>query len=90
MRRLKSPDGTARKVALALIPCYGRASKPEMADMFWLFLIICFVSIPLSAEMARERGRSPRVWFWIAFLVGPLAPVALLLLGDATRSISAH
>ena len=90
MRWLKSPDGTARKVALALIPCYGGASKPEMADMFWLFLIICLVSIPLSAEMARERGRSPRVWFWIAFLVGPLAPVALLLLGDARRSVSAH
>jgi hypothetical protein len=55
--------------------------------MYWLFLIVCIVSIPLSAEMARERDRSPRVWFWIAFLVGP---VALLLLGDARRSISAH
>jgi hypothetical protein len=90
LRGLKSPDRGAREVALALITCYRRASKPEMADMFWLFLVICLVSIPLSAEMARERGRSPRVWFWIAFLVGPLAPVALLLLGDSRRSVSAH
>jgi len=87
---LKSPDRRAREVASVPIPCYRRASKLEIADMFWLFLIICFVSIPLAAEMARERGRSPRVWFWIAFLVGPLAPVALLLLGDSRRSVSAH
>ena len=58
--------------------------------MSWLFLAICIVSIPLAAEMARERGRSPRIWFWIAFLLGPLAPVALFLLGDVRRSISAN
>jgi hypothetical protein len=40
--------------------------------------------------MARERGRSRRAWFWVAFLVGPLAPVALLLFGDAKRSIPAN
>ncbi len=81
---------SVRQIALARIPCYSALGKLEMADMFWLFLIVCFVSIPLAAEMARERGRSPKVWFWIAFLVGPLAPVALLLLGDSRRSVSAH
>jgi len=60
-----------------------------MADMMWVFLAICFLSIPLATEMARERGRSRRVWFWASFLVGPLAPIALLLLGDARRSIPA-
>jgi hypothetical protein len=58
--------------------------------MSWLFLILCFASIPLSTEMARERDRSPKVWFWTAFLVGPLAPLALLLLGQAKRSVPAH
>ena len=58
--------------------------------MSWLFLIICLGSIPLSAEMARERDRSRRLWFWIAFLVGPLAPLALLLLGQAKRAAAAH
>jgi hypothetical protein len=56
----------------------------------WLFLIISLASIPLSAEMARERDRSKRVWFWIAFLVGPLAPLALLLLGQNRRTVSSH
>jgi hypothetical protein len=61
-----------------------------MADMSWLFLVVCFASIPLAAEMARERGRSRKLWFWGAFVVGPLAPLALLLLGDARRSISTN
>ena len=58
--------------------------------MMWVFLVICFLSIPLASEMARERGRSRKLWFWVAFVVGPLAPIALLLLGDARRSVSAH
>jgi hypothetical protein len=58
--------------------------------MWWLILIVSLASIPLSAEMARERERSPRVWFWIAFLVGPLAPLVLLLLGQAKRSVPAN
>jgi hypothetical protein len=31
--------------------------------------------------MARLRARSSRVWFWIAFLIGPLAPLLLFILG---------
>jgi hypothetical protein len=57
--------------------------------MNWLFLAICIISIPLSAAMAHERGRSRKLWLWIAVFVGPLAPLALLLLGDVRRSISA-
>jgi len=52
--------------------------------MDWLSLIILIVSLaslPLAANMARARGRSPRLWFWIAFLVGPLAPLLLAMLG---------
>jgi len=55
----------------------------------WLVFIVSIASIPLATEMARERARSPRAWFWIAFLAGPLAPLALLLLGDAKRSAPA-
>ena len=58
--------------------------------MMWVFLAICFLSIPMASEMARERGRSRRLWLWIALLVGPLAPIALLLLGEARRPISAN
>jgi hypothetical protein len=58
--------------------------------MYWLVLILSLASIPLSGEMARERGRSPRVWFWIAAVIGPLAPFALFLLGQARRSAPAN
>jgi hypothetical protein len=58
--------------------------------MMWVFVAICFLSIPLASEMARERGRSRKFWFWAAFLAGPLAPIALLLLGDSRRSVPAN
>ena len=58
--------------------------------MDWLLFIVCFASMPLSFQMARERGRSGKTWLWVAAFVGPLAPIALRLLGDARRSVSAH
>ncbi|WP_280709259.1 hypothetical protein [Bradyrhizobium sp. BR13661] len=57
---------------------------------FWLFVIVSIGSIPLAGAMARERNRSPGRWLWIAAAVGPLAPVALLILGDAKRPASAN
>lgn len=48
----------------------------------WMFAIACLASIAVADHMARMRGRSPRIWFWIAILVGPLAPLALLILGQ--------
>jgi hypothetical protein len=47
-----------------------------------IFLIISLASIPLAGAMARERNRPSKTWLWIAVAVGPLAPLALLLLGD--------
>jgi hypothetical protein len=58
--------------------------------MWWFILIVSIVAIPLATEMARERARSPNVWFWVAFLVGPLSPLALLILGDAKHSVPAN
>ena len=55
--------------------------------MSWFLFIVFFASIPLATEMARERDRSRQVWFWVAFWVGPLAPLALALLGDLRQSI---
>jgi hypothetical protein len=52
--------------------------------MNWLSLVVLILSLgalPLSIKMARARARSPRLWFWIAFLVGPLAPLLLVMLG---------
>ncbi len=53
---------------------------------WWLFVIVSIGSIPLAGAMARERKRSSRRWLWIAVAVGPLAPLALLVLGDRRPS----
>jgi peptidoglycan/LPS O-acetylase OafA/YrhL len=59
------------------------AAGDGQMDLWSLFIFVIFVgSIPLATAMARERGRSRRFWFWIAFIVGPLAPAVLLVLGD--------
>ena len=47
-----------------------------------IFSIVSLASIPLAGAMARERNRPSKTWLWIAVAVGPLAPLALLLLGD--------
>ena len=57
---------------------------------FWLFVIISIGLIPLAGAMARERNRSSGKWLWIAAAVGPLAPLALLILGNAKRPASAQ
>ena len=60
-------------------------------DTWSIFIfIVFFASMPLAVEMARERGRSRRVWFWVAFMVGPLAVLALLVLGDLRNSEANH
>ena len=49
---------------------------------WWVFVIVSIGSIPLAGAMARERNRPSKTWLWIAVAVGPLAPLALLILGD--------
>jgi hypothetical protein len=49
---------------------------------WWVFVIVSIGSIPLAGAMARERNRPSKTWLWIATAVGPLAPLALLLLGN--------
>jgi len=51
--------------------------------MAWfVFCVVSIGSIPLAGHMARERNRPSKRWLWIAVAVGPLAPLALLVLGD--------
>lgn len=57
---------------------------------FWIFVIVSIGSTPLAYAMAAERNRSSRRWFWIAVVVGPFAPLALLFLGDARRQVEAN
>lgn len=57
---------------------------------WWVVQLLLLATIPLSAEMARERLRSPRAWAWTAVLIGPLAPLMLAVLGDAKRPAPAN
>jgi hypothetical protein len=48
----------------------------------WLILqLVSIASMPAAYDMARDRGRSPRAWLNIALIFGPLALLALLVLG---------
>ncbi len=51
--------------------------------MDWITLVVFVASIPLAGEMARQRNRASKTWLWVAAAVGPLAPLALLVLGEA-------
>ena len=60
--------------------------------MDWLSIFVLIVSIgavPLTVRMARLRARSSRAWFWIAFLIGPLAPLLLFILGPRRNEAGA-
>jgi len=60
-------------------------------DVWSIFIfIVCLASVPLATEMAGERGRSRKLWFWMAFCLGPLAPIVLLVLGDRRDNKANH
>lgn len=48
----------------------------------WLIIqLVSIASMPAAYGMARDRGRSARVWLDLALIFGPLALFALLVLG---------
>jgi hypothetical protein len=58
----------------------------------WLIIqLVSIASIPAAYDMARDRGRSARAWLNIALIFGPLALLALLVLGkrdsEAIRTV---
>jgi hypothetical protein len=59
-----------------------------MSVPFLAATIICLGSMPAAYDMARERGRSTYAWLNWAMLLGPLALLALLILGP--RRVRSH
>ena len=50
----------------------------------WLIIqIVSMASMPAAYDMARDRGRSTTAWLNIALIFGPLALIALLILGKS-------
>jgi hypothetical protein len=48
----------------------------------WLIIqLVSIASMPAVYDMAYDRGRSTRVWLYMALIFGPLALLALLILG---------
>jgi hypothetical protein len=48
----------------------------------WLIIqLLSIASMPAVYDMAYDRGRSTRAWLYIALIFGPLALLALLILG---------
>jgi hypothetical protein len=50
--------------------------------IFQLFAIAC---MPAAYDMARDRGRSTKAWLSTTLVVGPLALLALLILGGVQK-----
>jgi uncharacterized membrane protein len=53
----------------------------------WLIIaLVSIASMPVAYQMARDRGRSTWAWLDIAMIFGPLALLALLILGKRRAS----
>ncbi len=64
---------------------HGMVSVQRREPSMPMWLIIQLVSIaamPATYDMARDRGRSTNFWLNMALIVGPLALLALLVLGN--------
>jgi MFS family permease len=58
-----------------------------MTGLAWvLFYVLQFALIPLSGWIAERRGRSVKLWCWMCFIFGPIAPLVVALLPPAPAS----
>jgi hypothetical protein len=57
-------------------------------SMWLIFGLVTTASMPAAYDMARQRGRSATVWLNIALFFGPLALLALLVLGKRDNEFS--
>jgi hypothetical protein len=57
---------------------------------FVLLLAGTVASVHLAGRMAERRGRSFKVWAWIAAFIGPLALPLMLLVPNLRRKNGGH
>ena len=57
---------------------------------FALVMIGFIVSIYLAGRIAERRGRSFKIWAWIAAIIGPLALPLVLLFPNLHRKNGNH
>jgi hypothetical protein len=57
-----------------------------MTGLAWLFFyILLFACIPLSGWIAERRRRSIKLWCWMGFIFGPIAPLVVAPLPPASE-----
>lgn len=62
-----------------------------METIIWALLTIGFLySVYLAGHIAERRGRSFRVWAWVAVIIGPLALPLVYLFPDLHRKSGGH
>jgi hypothetical protein len=62
---------------------WSAQGKSEAAMPMWLIIqLVSIAAMPAVYDMARDRGRSTRAWLGTALIFGPLALIALLVLGQ--------
>jgi MFS family permease len=60
-------------------------------NIIWALVTIGFVySIYLAGRLAERRGRSFKIWAWIAVVIGPLALPLVFLFKDLHRKNGNH
>jgi hypothetical protein len=68
-----------------------RAANSESPMSAWLIIaLVSIASMPAAFHMAHTRGRSTYMWLDAAMIFGPLALLALLILGKRRASKTAN
>ena len=61
------------------------------AYILWALLMVgTIISIYLAGRIAERRGRSFKIWAWIAFIIGPLAFPLVFLFPNLHRKNGEH
>jgi hypothetical protein len=62
-----------------------RPANTETQAM-WAWSVLFVALMLLAGRMARFRHRSTKAWVWITAVVGPIGPLPLLILGEASHA----
>ena len=61
------------------------------ANLTWVVLMVgSIASIYLAGRMAERRGRSFKIWAWVAAFIGPLALPLVFLFPDLRSNNGNH
>jgi hypothetical protein len=66
--------------------CSARGKFGVVMSAALIIALVSVASMPAAYGMARDRGRSTEAWLGTAMIFGPLALLALLLLGKRRAS----